>query len=249
MRRSTEDDGGGGGEPVLVVQHAPFEGPGLVADALAARGVPCRIVHAHAGEPVPASIDGARGLVLLGGPMGVYERARYPHLDDELRLTERAIAAEVPIFGICLGSQIVAAALGARVAPAAFQEIGWLPIALAPAAGDDRLFAGIDHAVPLHWHGDAFDLPAGCTSLAWSEATACQAFRHGDRVYGVLCHLEATAAIVLGMVASCGADLRAARVDARALLAATPARLAALAPIARRVLDRWAEMVVLESLG
>jgi len=231
-------------EPVIVVQHAPLEGPGLVAEALRARGVPARVVHAYAGDEVPRSIAGAPGLVLLGGPMGVYERTRYAHIDQEIRLAEQALASDVPILGICLGSQILAAALGARVAPAAFQEIGWLPIDLAPAARGDRLFSGIETAVvPLHWHGDAFDLPAGAVSLASSEATACQAFSHRDRAYGILCHLEVTAEIVAGMVASFGDDLRAARVDERALLAATPARLAALAPIARRVLDRWAALV------
>ena len=123
--------------------------------------------------------------------MGVYEADRYSHLRDELRLIEAALHAQVPIIGVCLGSQLLAAALGARVYPAPQKEIGWYDVYLREAARTDRLWRGVAPTfTPLHWHGDVFDLPAGAVALASSALTEHQAFRYGDGAYGLLFHLE-----------------------------------------------------------
>ncbi|HEU5310226.1 MAG TPA: type 1 glutamine amidotransferase, partial [Candidatus Eisenbacteria bacterium] len=158
---------------VLVLQHVAPETPGLIADVLRARGVSIEMVHTHAGEPVPESIAGQLGLVVMGGPMGVYEQAEHPHLAQEIRLIQTAIEGGLPILGVCLGSQLLAASLGARVAPGT-KEIGWLPVELTEDAARDPLWQGIQSPfTPFHWHGDEFELPAGARPLACSKATAC----------------------------------------------------------------------------
>jgi GMP synthase (glutamine-hydrolysing) len=230
------------GPEVIVVQHVEPEGPGLIADALASRGVRVRLVRADLGAPVPVSPGRAAGLVVMGGPMGVYEAHLHPHLRDELRLIETALRGGTPVLGVCLGSQLLAAALGARVAPSGSREIGWLDVdLLAAAAGDPLLGAAPPRFTPLHWHGDVFELPRGAVALARSALTPYQAFRHGDSAWGLLFHLEATAAQVTAMLHAFGDEVRAAGVSAEALAAAAPDRLAALAPIARQAFTAFAE--------
>ena len=145
------------------------------------------------------------------------------------------------MLGICLGAQLLAAALGARVAPGPAREIGWHPVALRPAARDDPLFAGLPPTfTAFHWHGDSFDLPAGAAWLASSPRTPYQAFRTGAASYGILFHLEVDEPAVRGMVAAFGAELDAAGVDGRAVMAGAAAHLPALAACARTVFGRWA---------
>jgi GMP synthase (glutamine-hydrolysing) len=226
---------------VLVLQHVAVEGPGRLGAALVRAGLELEIVPLHAGAPVPAAIGGAAALVVMGGPMGVYQADRHPHLTDELRLIGQAVAAGVPTIGICLGSQLLAAALGAAVAPCGRQEIGWLPVTLDDGAAGDPLLGGIAASfAPLHWHGDVFALPAGAVALARSAMTELQAFRAGERAWGFLFHLEADAAQVAAMADSFRHDLDGAGVDADALVAASPAAAAAIAAIADQVFDRFA---------
>ncbi|MBI4308419.1 MAG: type 1 glutamine amidotransferase, partial [Chloroflexi bacterium] len=115
---------------VLVLQHAAPETLGAIADALKAAGLAFRYVRTFAGEPVPQDLGDAAGLVAMGGPQSVYEQDRFPYLRDELRLIERALKAGRPILGICLGSQLLAAALGAPVTRGKQKEIGWHRVAL-----------------------------------------------------------------------------------------------------------------------
>ena len=110
-------------KPLLAVQHAPVETLGTLGDALRAAGVPYEYVRTQEREPVPESAEGLGGLVVLGGPMGVYETDRYQHLKDEIRLIRDALEREVPILGVCLGSQLLARALGAEVGPTGAKEL------------------------------------------------------------------------------------------------------------------------------
>jgi GMP synthase (glutamine-hydrolysing) len=220
------------------------EGPGLIAVALAHEGVALEVTRVDLGEPVPADLGAARGLVVLGGPMGVYEADRHPHLYDELRLIEAAVRAGAPVLGVCLGSQLVAAALGARVAPAPAKEIGWLSVTLKEAAAADPLFAPLPASfTALHWHGDAFELPEGATSLASSAMTEHQAFRHGDRTYGVLFHLEVTLHEVQAMMTDSGSELAEAGVSAEGLLSETEHGIGLAAEIGVPLFRRWAALV------
>jgi GMP synthase-like glutamine amidotransferase len=229
---------------VLVVQHVAPETSGRIGEALARRGVGVRTIRIDRGDAVPKDLEGAAGLVVMGGPMGVYEAARHPHLTAEIALIERALAADGPVLGVCLGSQLLATALGAKVAATGRMEIGWHDVVLEAAARTDALFAAAPARFSaFHWHGDAFELPSGGQALAASEQTPLQAFRHGARRYGILFHMETTQAIADGMIADFGHELAGAGVDSAALAAETRARLPSLGAIADAVFDRWAALV------
>ena len=188
---------------VLVLQHIAPETPGLVARELEACSLDLRFVRPFEGEPVPRDLGDAAGLLIMGGPMGVYEVDRYPYLADEMRLIEQALAAKTPILGICLGSQLLARVLGSSVIKGKRKEIGWHKLTLTADAFLDPLFKGLESSfIGLHWHGDIFDLPKAATSLASSELTQHQAFRYGTSAYGLLFHMEATREIIEGMVRS-----------------------------------------------
>jgi GMP synthase (glutamine-hydrolysing) len=226
---------------VRVLQHIAPEGPGLIADALTRAGIGVAVTRPDLGEPVPARLDGAVGLLVMGGPMGVYEVERYPYLADEQRLIEQALREGVPVLGVCLGSQLLAATLGARVAPGPRKEIGWFEVTASEAAADDPLLGRAPSKfVALHWHGDVFDLPSGAVSLARSELTLHQAFRFGARAHGLLFHLEAQPDQIEKMTREFADELSTAGVDPVTLLAQTSTRAQAAAEIAQSVFGAWA---------
>lgn len=186
--------------PVLILQHHPVETPGVFAEVLAERGLSIHTVRPDLGEPIPSDSGTFAGVIAMGGPMGVYEDDRYPWLRAEDRLLRAAISREQPTLGICLGSQLIAKAAGARVAPGGEKEIGWYPVTLTRNGRADPLFAGFPGTFEsFEWHGDVFDLPPGAVNLVGSARYAHQAFRIGRRVYGLLFHLEVTASMVRAM--------------------------------------------------
>lgn len=226
------------------MQHVACETPGTIADALARAGLSTSMIRSFDGQPVPGALGEARALVVMGGPMGVYEADRHPFLSDEMRLIEEAVRRGVPVLGVCLGSQMIASVLGATVAPAGFKEIGWRDVTLGQEAAGDPLWRAIEPRFPaLHWHGDAFDLPEGAVPLASSDATPLQAFRYGEHVYATLFHIEVTTEIVRGMVATFADELDQERIDARALLEETEQRLPAVRALGNTIFDRWASII------
>jgi GMP synthase (glutamine-hydrolysing) len=229
---------------ILVVQHAPFETPGILSELLAAAGYETQTVHSAAGDVVPADCEDAAALIVMGGPMGVYEAEEFPYLRDEMRLIERAFARNMPVLGVCLGSQLLAAALGARVTKGATKEIGWYPVTLTDEARKDSLWRDVTSPLTcLHWHGDIFELPRAAVSLASSERTACQAFRYGERAYGFLMHAEVTPEIVEGMLEAFAAELKRENLKPETIRRATSENLPALNGIARTVFSRWVKMI------
>jgi GMP synthase (glutamine-hydrolysing) len=227
---------------VLIIQHVAEEPAGGIAGAIGAAGIGMRVVRVHEGEEVPDAIGEHGGLVVMGGPMSVYEEEQYPHLRRERRLLESALGARVPLLGVCLGSQLLAAALGAEVRQGARKEIGWFPVFV--EGNEDPLFAATPRTfTALHWHGDVFDLPAGAVKLARSELTRCQAFCHGGFAYGVLFHLEVTGAQLAGMVAGFEDELAAASVLPADLLAGWDAHGATMESLGAAVFARWAALV------
>jgi GMP synthase (glutamine-hydrolysing) len=226
---------------VLVVQHEPFEGPGTLGEALSSCEL--RIVRTYAGGSVPHALD-REGLVVLGGGMGVYEAERHPHLRDEMRLLAGAVQGGHPVLGVCLGSQLLAAALGGAVGKAPSKEIGWYDVELLSGARDDALFGSAPASFPaFHWHGDAFTLPGGAVALASSALTPLQAFRAGPRAWGVQFHLETDARVLDAMLRSGQAELNQAGVDGSAIHARAAAELPALRRLALDVFSRWAALL------
>ena len=176
---------------ILVFQHVAHEILGTFHPLLKQAGF--RIRYANFGRTPEPVIDmhGYDGLVVLGGPMGVYEAATYPHLFHEIHCIQQAVRQHKPVLGICLGAQLIAAALEAEVTRHRETEIGWCDVSLTQEGKSDSLLGGLKPTEKIfQWHGDTFELPKGAVWLARSEACAHQAFRFGDKVYGFQFHLE-----------------------------------------------------------
>jgi GMP synthase (glutamine-hydrolysing) len=227
---------------LIVLQHAAPETPGLIADAL--NECKLRTIHSYDGEPVPKELGDAAGLIVMGGPQSVDEQEKFPYLLDELCLIENALRTGKPVLGVCLGSQLLATALGARVHPGKQKEIGWHEVTLAPEARRDVLFNHLPHTfTALHWHGDIFELPRSAVSLASSAMTPHQAFRHGFHAYGLLFHLEMIREQITGMTAAFAGELKTAVVPARVILDEADAHLKPLQEIGLQVFKRWATLL------
>lgn len=230
---------------VVILQHTACEGPGIIADILREKGLALRIVRVDRSEPVPTSLDESAAVIALGGPMSVREVHRSRHLRQELDLIDAALAEGVPVLGVCLGSQLLAACLGSRVRTAEELEVGWHAVHVLRAAAADALWQDSAPTFPaFHWHHDVFDLPAGAVALANSAMTECQAFRFGAHAYGLLFHLEVNQAQIEAMVEQFGAELSGAGIDPEALLDELPSRVAAAHRIGRTVFARWADLVL-----
>lgn len=183
-------------------QHAPFEGLACIEDWAKEQSHTLTSTHWYSPHTTP-DVLAADMLIVMGGPMGVYEETQYPWLATEKALIRDAIAAGKPVLGICLGAQLIAAALGAKVYPNKEKEIGWFPVQfhtdLAPSP-----------TTVFHWHGDTFDLPANAVHLAETAVCKNQAFCIGDRVYGLQFHFEITPAAMENMLHHLGHELQPA---------------------------------------
>lgn len=182
----------------LVLQHVDCEDLGTLGEALREKGISCKYLRLHAGEPVPKSLDNVDGLVILGGPMNVYEEDKYPWLKDEDLLIKLAIAQDLPTIGICLGAQLIAKAAKGLVTKGQKKEIGWYDLYLTEEAKDDPLFCDFPSDFKVfQWHGDTFNIPLGAVKLAGSQLFANQAFRLKRNIYALQFHLEVTKDIIL----------------------------------------------------
>jgi len=174
------------------LQHVPFEGLGQIEPLLREQGHELSGSHLYRGDALP-TLDDFDGLVVMGGPMGVGDVDRYPWLAPELALIGQAVQAGKRLLGICLGAQLIAAALGAAVTKNRWREIGWFPISRDPqAAGSPLGLLFPDQLEVFHWHGDTFALPEGALRLASSAACVEQGFVLDERVVGLQFHLEMT---------------------------------------------------------
>lgn len=206
---------------VHVFQHAPFEDLGSIRFWLDQRGAEVSYTRCFAGDSVPV-LAGFDMLIAMGGPMSVNDEGDHPWLQDEKLAVRDAIARDTPVLGVCLGAQLIASALGARVYPNTVKEIGWFPIRALARSGSSFGFPA--ECTVFHWHGETFDLPEGATPLARSEACEHQAFQVKRNVIGLQFHLEVTPDSALAMVENCRRELAPDRyVQSEAELRAVPA--------------------------
>jgi GMP synthase (glutamine-hydrolysing) len=176
---------------VLVFQHVPHEELGTLNGLLRAASFDIHTVKFWRAGATPADLEGFAALIILGGPMGVYEADKYPYLTAETELIQTAVNKDLPLLGICLGSQLIAHALGARVYPSGIKEIGWYDLTPTADAENDPLLRHLNATEKVfQWHGDTFDLPGRAVHLAFSPLCANQAFRYGRNVYALQFHLE-----------------------------------------------------------
>jgi GMP synthase (glutamine-hydrolysing) len=234
---------------LLVLQHIACEPPAAFEDELRSRGLDLVRVELDEGDGLPDWRD-FPGLVVMGGPMGAYEEKDHPWLVPEKRLIHEAAEAGVPVWGVCLGAQLLAASLGARVYSGPAAEVGVLPVELTPAAADDPVFGVAPSSFPtLQWHGDTFDLPDGATLLASSPAYANQAFVY-RRAYGLQFHLEVSLELAAewGQVPAYAHSLEQHMGPGALprLLDDVEAAAAEGLALARRLFGRWLELVVRE---
>jgi GMP synthase (glutamine-hydrolysing) len=232
------------GRSVLVLRHVPQEPAGTLEAELNDAGLSCRYVDLFEQVPRDLPLVCSSGLVVLGGPMNADEVDQYPFLAREVGWIQAAMDQHVPMLGICLGAQLLAKSLGARVYPNPSREIGWLPIELTHRAAADPLFMQNGRHTVFHWHGDTFDLPAGAVHLACSPLCVNQAFRYGPRAWGLQFHIEMTAAMIedwLDASDRCG-DSVGWNVDPHSIRRQTPQELPRLQALAKQILGRFAEM-------
>jgi GMP synthase (glutamine-hydrolysing) len=231
----------------LVLSHIAFEDLGTLDSPLRERGFCIESACAATTRfPLPQA-ETCDLLVVLGGPIGVYEQREYPFLTGEIASIRQRLAARRPTLGICLGAQLMAAALGARVFPGENgKEIGWAPLQPAPDAALAPWFASLlsPGLSVFHWHGDTFDLPAGALHLAKTEAYSNQAFAIGDFALGLQFHPEVIAADLESWYVGHACELHHAGITVESLRAAAREHAPALAAAAAQFWNLWLDHIL-----
>jgi GMP synthase (glutamine-hydrolysing) len=231
---------------VVILRHVAHEPAGTLELALAKANVEFRYLDLFAQRPEYFDVNEILGLAVMGGPMSVNDVEKYPYLAYEPDWIRQTVNLGIPLLGICLGAQLIAKALGAKVYPNEIKEIGWYPLELTRAAADDRLFAGCGPKMTVfQWHGDTFDLPSGAVHLAQSPLCRNQAFRVGPSAYGLQFHIEMTAEMVEDWLTESVNSRELATVDyidPKVIRQKTPEELPALQALAAKVLGRFADL-------
>lgn len=222
----------------IALRHLAFEDAALLGDSLAARGIDLSYVDVGLSSLDKSALMEADLLVVLGGPIGVYETAEYPFLLDEIAALRARLDLQRPTLGICLGAQLIAAALDARVAPGPAKEIGYAPIDLTEA-GKRSVLAPFDGVDVLHWHGDNLDLSPGAERLASTKHCPTQAFTIGAHVLGLQFHIETKPQTLESWLIGHAVELSKAGISPSSLRAEAARSGEATAAAGRRVLESW----------
>ncbi|MET0446097.1 MAG: glutamine amidotransferase [Pseudorhodoplanes sp.] len=224
----------------VALRHVAFEDLGLLSSVLDRAGWDVAFCEAAIDDLAHPSIEHADLLIVLGGPIGVYEAEAYPFLTREIQLLERRLKQERPTLGICLGAQLMAKALGARVHAGSIKEIGWGKITLTEQGATTCLAPlAEDSAAVLHWHGDTFDLPNGAMRLASNTHYENQAFSFGRNALALQFHLEADPRQLEEWYVGHALELSAAGIPVAQLRAATASVASGLQDRANRIFGRW----------
>lgn len=185
---------------IHTIMHVPFEGLGCIAEWISKNNHPVSFTKFYESYQLP-DLNGIDWLVIMGGPMGVYDEALYPWLAEEKEYIRQAINGGKTVLGICLGSQLIAEVLGAKVYPNEQKEIGWMKVKRTQTSKESPILGNTEAEFSVfHWHGDTYDLPAGSTHLFESEVCKHQAFLYQEKVLGLQFHFEVTPETLLGMV-------------------------------------------------
>ena len=228
----------------LVLQHEPMEGPGTIAGEIRSAGHTVRIIRIDQKEKVPADPGPFAGVVVMGGTMGVYDQGKLTHLKEEIVLLEKALQKEKPVLGICLGAQLLAAAAGAEVKPGE-KEIGWVLVHKMPEACKDPVLRRLpENFHALMWHGDHFALPKGAIHLLGTQKCACAGFRIGKKAYGLVPHLEMTAAMIDEMVSASRQELASAHAEPGQILEDSSEYAEPTEELARTMWKAWIGLAV-----
>jgi GMP synthase (glutamine-hydrolysing) len=226
----------------LAVRHVAFEDLGLLGPLVSARGYDIRYHDAGIERFDAGTLLAPDLVIVLGGPIGAYECETYPFVTDEIAAVAARLRANKPILGICLGAQMMAAALGARVAPGPAKEIGYAPLTLT-AAGRSSVLAPLGSSPVLHWHGDNCDLPAGCERLASTAPCPVQAFSRTPTQLALQFHLETDPARLETWLVGHTVELGKAGIDPRELRDEAQKFGPALRQAGSKVLSVWLEAV------
>ncbi len=227
----------------VAIRHVAFEDLGSYAGVLHGRGYAFEYRDAgvddlYALDPLAPDV-----MIILGGPLGVYQETDYPYLSREIEIARHRIEGGRPTLGICLGSQIMARALGAEVIVAEEDEVGWAPLALTPEGRDSPL-AHLDDTAVLHWHGDRFELPEGAERLAATPACPNQAFRVGTNILAVQFHPEVWWPELERWLIGHTRALTERNASVPDLRSESSRRCADLQPAAQRMLGDWLDSLV-----
>ncbi|MBI5588625.1 MAG: gamma-glutamyl-gamma-aminobutyrate hydrolase family protein [Deltaproteobacteria bacterium] len=231
---------------VLVVQHVPHESLGIIGPAVLRGGFMPEYLKVYENHAMPRTIEGYSALIVLGGPMAVYEEDLYPFIKGELKLIESALKNNTPTLGVCLGAQMMAKAAGSKVYEGGKKEIGWYGVSLTDEGVDDRLFMGLsDEFTVFQWHGDTFDVPENAELLASSKLFPNQVIRIGSRAYGVQFHLEVTESMIREWIEVNGDELAGLKgvIDPEEIIRETPENIAGLHACGRTVVERFLRMI------
>jgi GMP synthase (glutamine-hydrolysing) len=229
---------------ILLIGHDPNETFGVTPTTLSASGMAVRLHHAGTDDALP-SADEVSGVVLFGGAMNVDMTEEHPYLAEERSFVREVVTKGIPYLGICLGAQMLARALEGRVYPAGIREIGFNALRPTPRASEDPLLSVFaDGDMVFHWHEDTFELPHGATLLARGDDVPMQAFRMGERAWGVQFHLEIDRPELELWLKSAGEDVvRAWGKTSQQLIDEADLHLQAHEERAREVFRRFADVV------
>lgn len=229
---------------ILIIRHVAHEGPGYLADYLERRSIPFRVLAIDHGDNIPESIEGLSAIVFMGGPMSVNDDL--PWIPPALGLILKALAAGLPLLGHCLGGQLIAKALGAKVGPNPVPEYGWLPVQVANNDVAARWFDGVNREfIAFHWHGETFDIPEGATHVLASPHCLNQGFVFGNAL-ALQCHIEMTPELVNDWVSRADDVTLSPSPSVQGrneILNDLNQKVDAMQKVADKIYDRWLERI------